>query len=125
MQNLTKMLTASLLWGSQVVLAEQVATVRVDYMHSGNAKQEHYALDRVLIEPLPWPGNLKKNADTTNRGVNLFEVRDKASGELVYSRGFSTIFDEWQSTAEAAKLERGFQESLRFPKPTKPVNLRI
>jgi IgA Peptidase M64/Peptidase M64 N-terminus len=125
MRILNKILILSLLFLSQVGLAQQVATVRVDYLHIGNAKQEHYALDRVLIEPLPWSGNLRKNVDTTNRGVNLFEVRDKASGELIYSRGFSTIFDEWQSTAEAGKLDRGFQESLRFPKPNKPVNLRI
>jgi Peptidase M64 N-terminus len=94
MPNLTKMLAVSLLLVSQVVLAQQVATVRVDYLHSGNAKQDHYALDRVLIEPLPWPGNPKKTRDTTNHGVNLFQVRDKASGALLYSRGFSTVFAE-------------------------------
>ncbi len=105
--------------------AEQTATLRVDYLHSGNAKSEHYALDRVVIEPLPWSGNLKKKLDLSNRGVNLFEVRDKQSGELLYSRGFSTVFGEWQSTAEAAKLDRGFQESVRFPKPERAVNLRI
>lgn len=124
MQSLLKAVGIGLLWIANISFA-QVATVRVDYLHSGNAKTEHFALDRVLIEPLPWPGNLHKNIDQTNRGVNLFEVRDKASGELIYSRGFSTIFAEWQSTAEASKVDRGFQESLRFPKPTKPVNIRI
>ena len=33
------------------------ATVRLDYQHGGNAKSEHYAMERVVIEPLPWPGN--------------------------------------------------------------------
>lgn len=134
MHHFKKILCGGLLLASQVLYAQpvaqaaqgtQVATVRVDVLHSGNAKQEHYALDRVLIEPLPWSGNLKKTIDTTNRGVNLFEVRDKASGALLYSRGFSTVFGEWQSTEEATKLDRGFQESLRFPKPNKPVNLRV
>lgn len=120
-----KILGLVLLGLSQLVLAQQVATVRVDYLHSGNAKTESYALDRVVIEPLPWPGNLSKTTDQTNRGVNLFEVRDKASGELLYSRGFSTVFGEWQSTEEAGKLMRGFQESLRFPKPEKPVTVRV
>ncbi len=125
MLQLKKIFGVVLLGISQVVLAQQVATVRVDYLHSGNAKTEHYALDRVVIEPLPWPGNLSKTADYTNRGVNLFEVRDKASGALLYSRGFSTVFGEWQSTEEAGKLTRGFQESLRFPKPEKPVTVRV
>lgn len=117
---------------SQFSLAQQsatsstaLATVRVDILHSGNAKSEHYALERVVIEPLPWPGNSKKNIDNSNRGNQLFEVRDKESGELLYSRGYSTVFAEWQSTAEAGKMEKGFEESLRFPKPHKAVNLRV
>lgn len=110
---------------ASLVHAQQTATLRLDYLHSGNAKSEHYALDRVVIEPLPWSGNLKKNIDHSNRGVNLFEVRDQQTGVLLYSRGFSTVFGEWQSTAEAGKVDRGFQESLRFPKPERPVNVRI
>jgi hypothetical protein len=93
------------------------ATVRLDYQHGGNAKSEHYAMERVVIEPLPWPGNPKKAIDDTDRGNNKFEVRDAATGALLYSRGFSTVFAEWQSTDEAAQLDRSFQESLRFPKP--------
>lgn len=110
---------------TQTANAEKIATVRVDYLHTGNSTSEHYALDRVVIEPLPWPGNSNKNIDTSNRGVNLMEVRDLKSGVLLYSRGFSTIFGEWQTTEEALKKERGFQESLRFPKPNQPVNIRI
>lgn len=112
-------------FAASLVQADTVATMRLDYLHSGNAKSEHYAVDRVVIEPLPWSGNLQKNIDHSNRGTNLFEVRDQQSGELLYSRGFSTVFGEWQSTAEAGKLDRGFQESVRFPKPERAVNVRI
>jgi Peptidase M64 N-terminus len=35
----------------------------------------------------------------------------------VYSRGFSSIFGEWETTGEAKSLARTFQESLRFPMP--------
>lgn len=101
------------------------ATVRLDYLHSGNALTEHYALETVVIEPLPWPGNLARNDDNTDRGQNRVEVVDAKSGDLLYSRGFSTIFGEWRSTDEAGKLSRGFQESVRFPKPEKPVQVRI
>ena len=101
------------------------ATVRVDYQHSGNALGEQYALERVVIEPLPWPGDLRQAFDTTNRGQNMVEVVDAASGDLLYSRGFSTIFGEWRTTEEANKLSRGFQESVRFPQFDKPVRVRI
>ena len=103
----------------------QPATIRVDYLHSGNALADTYAIERVLIEPLPWPGNLAHNLDTTNRGQNMVEVVDAKTGDLLYSRGFSTIFGEWRTTDEAAKTSRGFHESVRFPDQGKPVRVRI
>ncbi len=93
----------------------QPATVRLDYLHSGNALNESYAMERVVIEPLPWPGDMRATIDNTNRGNNMVEVVDAKTGELLYSRGFSTIFAEWRSTDEATRANRGFQESVRFP----------
>ncbi|MYM70062.1 peptidase M64 [Pseudoduganella sp. FT55W] len=106
-------------------LAAQPATVRLDYLHSGNALDEHYAAERVVIEPLPWPGSMAQTIDNTNRGNNMVEVVDAKTGKLLYSRGFSTVFAEWRSTEEAARSNRGFQESVRFPKPEQPVKVRI
>jgi len=106
-------------------LAAQPATMRLDYLHSGNALEEHYAIERVVIEPLPWPGNLRQTIDNSNRGNNLVEVVDAKTGKLLFSRGFSTIFAEWRSTDEASRANRGFQESVRFPKPEQPVKVRI
>lgn len=105
--------------------APQPATVRLDYIHSGNALSEQYAIERVLIEPLPWPGNVARPFDDTNRGNNRVEVADAKTGDLLYSRDFSTVFGEWKTTAEANKLSRGFHESVRFPKPDRPVRVRI
>src|SRR5438132_7585735 len=76
-------------------------TMRVDYYHTGNDKEEHFSLDRVVVEPLPWPGNVARPVDPTNRGKYFFEVIDAASGATVYSRGFSSIYGEWETTAEA------------------------
>ncbi|MEJ7806084.1 MAG: M64 family metallopeptidase [Telluria sp.] len=105
--------------------AAQPATIRVDYHHSGNALSDQYALERVVVEPLPWPGNPAQALDNTDRGQNRVEVVDAKTGDLLYSRGFSTIFGEWRTTEEANKMSRGFQESVRFPKPAKPVRVRI
>jgi hypothetical protein len=104
---------------------QQPATVRVDYTHSGNALSEQYAIERVLIEPLPWPGDLSQPFDDTNRGNNRLEVADAKTGDLLYSRDFSTVFGEWKTTEEANKLSRGFHESVRFPKPDRKVAVRI
>jgi len=100
-------------------------TVRVDYYHSGNADMEMFSLHQVVIEPLSWPGNPDKVLDTAQRGHFMFQVEDPESGDVLYSRGFSSIFQEWQSTGEARQMNRSFHESVRFPKPDKPVRLRI
>src|SRR5512140_1221887 len=100
-------------------------TFRVDYFHTGNAKEERFSLDRVLVEPLPWPGNPARPIDDTNLGRYLFEVRDAASGALLYSRGFASIYGEWETTPEAKDLDRTFSESVRFPEPPGAVDLHL
>jgi len=103
--------------------AAQPATMRVDYYHTGNDKEERFSLDRLVIEPLPWPGSLMKTVDRTNLGKYFFEVTDDASGAVLYSRGFASIYGEWETTAEAKSMNRTFSESLRFPAVVKPAKV--
>src|SRR5215475_14606639 len=99
------------------------ATMRLDYYHTGTASQETFSVDRIVIEPLPWPGNPKKNIDETNLGKYLFEVSDRASNRLLYSRGLASIYGEWETTDEAKNASRSFSELLRFARPDKPVQI--
>jgi hypothetical protein len=99
------------------------ATMRLDYYHTGDAKQELLSVDRVVIEPLPWPGDLSKAIDSTNLGKYFFEVRDQKSGRVLYSRGFASVYGEWETTDEAKSVMRTFSESLRFPAPDAPVSI--
>jgi len=124
---LLKLLSSFLLLGASFTAFAQAVppTVRVDYYHSGNADMEMFSLHQVVIEPLPWPGNPNRALDTTLRGFFMYQVEDPESGDVLYSRGFSSIFQEWQSTSEARQINRSFHESVRFPKPDKPVRLRI
>src|SRR5271170_3160221 len=98
-------------------------TLRVDYYHTGNSHEEWFSLDRVVLEPLEWPGNLNKAVDESQLGNYFFEVRERGSGKLVYSRGFNSIFGEWKTTDEAQHGNRTFSESLRFPSPELPVEV--
>lgn len=98
-------------------------TMRLDYYHTGDASQEVFSVDRVVIEPLPWPGDPAQAIDSSNLGKYLFEVRDAQSKQLLYSRGFASIYGEWETTDEAKTIKRTFQESLRFPAPASPVNI--
>jgi hypothetical protein len=44
---------------------------------------------------------------------------------VLYSRGYSSVFAEWQSVPEAARELRTFHESLRFPEPAGPVQVVV
>jgi hypothetical protein len=98
-------------------------TMRLDYYHTGDATHEVFSQDRVVTEPLPWPGNPRRAIDDTNSGKYLFEVRDRDTNRMLYSRGFSSIYGEWETTEEAKHMHRTFAESLRFPAPEKPVQI--
>jgi len=100
-------------------------TMRLDFYHTGNATQELFSVDKIVIEPLPWPGNPQRAIDETNLGKYLFEVRDRATNRLLYSRGFASIYGEWETTDEAKSVNRTFQESLRFPAPVAPVQILL
>src|SRR5436853_791497 len=108
---------------SLVALAQPPRTMRVDYYHTGNATQELFSLDRIVIEPLAWPGNPQKPIDETNLGKYLFEVRERGTNRLLYSRGFAAVYGEWETTDEAKAMNRTFHESLRFPVPTTAVQV--
>ena len=101
------------------------STLRFDYYHTGNAKEERFSWDRVVVEPLPWPGNPARPIDDLNLGRYFFEVHDAGTGRILYSRGFASVFGEWETTDEATKIDRTFSESLRFPEPEHPVEIVV
>jgi len=100
------------------VLAQTPQTMRLDFFHSGDSSYEMFSLDEVVYEALPWTGNMRQPIDKTLRGKYQFEITDDESGEISWSRSFSSIYGEWETTAEARSMNRTFHESLRFPAPT-------
>jgi hypothetical protein len=117
------LLVFSLLFCLSLFAFAAPSTMRLDYYHTGDATHELFSVDRIVIEPLPWPGDLAKTIDDTNLGNYFFEVRDQASGRVLYSRGFSSVYGEWITTEEAKSTSRTFSESLRFPAPEAPVKI--
>ena len=99
-------------------------TMRVDYLHSGGPGGEAVKIDAVLAEG-PWSGSRTQLVDPTNLGKYLFEVIDRRSGRVLYSRGFASIYGEWELVPEFRTSNRTFHESLRFPWPAAPVRVAI
>jgi len=102
----------------------QDRTMRIDYFHTGSASDEIFAVDKAMSDGI-WSGSRTILIDKLELGLYFFEVIDKETKTLLYSRGFASIFGEWQSTPEASKAKRTFHESLRFPWPLKPVTVIV
>ena len=97
-------------------------TMRVDYVHSGGMGQEIFALDQVVSDG-PWAGSRTRLLDDLNLGKYRFEVIDRRTNRTLYSRGFASIYGEWETTPEYREAHRSFHESLRFPWPREPVQV--
>ena len=98
---------------------------RFDYYHTGSKGEERISADK-MIEEGEWPGSLDNLVDTMNLGEYFFVVTDVEGNRAIYSRGYSSLFNEWQTTDEALSgYYRTFHESIRFPFPVKKFQLTI
>ncbi|MCG8578943.1 MAG: IgA Peptidase M64 [Bacteroidales bacterium] len=100
------------------------ATMRLDYNHIGNAGEEHFAFDQMVNDG-QWAGSKTVLIDELRLGKYFFDVKDPQSGEVLYSRGYSSIYGEWETTPDAKENWGSFHESLRFPWPKQEVDVTI
>jgi hypothetical protein len=100
-------------------------TMRLDVFHSGTATEEYLAVDRARVEG-EWPGSRTRLVDDTNLGKYLLVVVDLSDQRVLYSRGLSSIYGEWETTGEARDgTWRTIHESLRFPEPRGMVQVSL
>ena len=99
-------------------------TMRLDYFHSGTSDEEHFATDRIVSDGV-WSGSKSILIDELRLGLYFVEIADRDSKALLYSRGFASVFGEWQTIPEAGEKWGTFHESFRFPWPLKPVTVII
>ncbi|MDR0561039.1 MAG: IgA Peptidase M64 [Prevotellaceae bacterium] len=99
-------------------------TLRIDYYCAGKTGQTEIFLDELLREPY-W-GGAKKLHDKKDPAGNIrYNAYDKNSGKLLYSKGMSTLFQEWQSTAEAQSLPRAMSLTATMPFPLSKIVFEI
>ncbi len=114
--------SSSLLTPSPFDAAFVRRTMRLDLFHTGGPKGEVVAVDRA-VDDGPWAGSLTRLLDDTNLGSYFFEVRNARTNGVIFSRGYSSMYAEWETTSEPKKAARTFSESLRFPWPKEPVQV--
>lgn len=52
-------------------------------------------------------------------------MKDSESGRVLYRYSFSTLFQEWQTTEEASRVQKSFENVFLIPFPKYPVDITI
>jgi len=94
--------------------------LRFDYMFAGNNVKTVVYPVGMKEEPV-YGGSKTQLTDPFGYGDFKYELFDAAEARLIYSRGFCTLFKEWQATAEAKVMERTFHEVATMPFPRNKV----
>lgn len=94
--------------------------LRFDFMLSGNSQKTIVYPVGMKEEPF-WAGSKSEMVDPFNYGNFKYEVFEDAGNTLIYSKGFCTLFQEWQSTAEAKIMERSYYEVATMPFPKNKI----
>jgi hypothetical protein len=99
-------------------------TLRLDYYHTGNATEDSYSFDELIEEPY-WGGSKTNLLDKFDYGKYKVVVRDFDTGNEIYSRTYSTLFSEWQTTDEAKQTIKSFSETVVIPYPKDSVTVEF
>lgn len=99
-------------------------TLRVDYSFAGDARTQEISLSSLSSSPV-WAGR-RGNLDSLYLdGNGQITMRDEATGKTIYRTSFSTLFQEWQTTEEATRVRKAFENVFLLPYPLRPALVSV
>ena len=116
--------TLCLMLMSLVGLGAQERTLRVDYVFSGTDKSQEIALDEMSTFD-GWAGRRTNMDSVAVRGNGQISLTDEATGKVLYRQSFSTLFQEWQTTEEATRVRKAFENVFLLPMPSAPAEVTV
>lgn len=102
----------------------QEQTLRVNYTFSGNSKEARIYLDDLNVID-GWAGRRVNMKDLYLEGNGQITMTDEATGDTLYRNAFSTLFQEWQNTEEATKVDRSFENVYLLPMPERKAVVEV
>lgn len=102
----------------------QDKTLRVDYVFTGTNKTASISVDE-LCSIDGWAGRRVNMDHVQLRGNGQIIMKDAATGKVLYVNSFSTLFQEWQATEEATRVQKSFENVFLLPMPEVPVNITV
>ena len=103
------------------------STLRVDYMRSGCRKHDTCVLNKFVFQNDMWAGSLTQLLDPIDNGEYRIVVSDPASGRMLYSRCYNTLFEEYRSTIASRERDSvaTFEETMLVPFPKHKVDILL
>ena len=99
-------------------------TLRLDYTFCGDASHQQIYVDELVSIPR-WYGRRHRLAEVPLKGNGDITVRSKADGTVIYRHSFSSLFQEWLSTAESKHTQKSFENVFLVPYPKQPVEITV
>lgn len=99
-------------------------TLRLDYTFSGDSAHQEIFLDELNKTP-GWAGRRRRLNQLPLLGNGQIYVRDVKTDSTIYATSFSTLFQEWQTTEEAARTRKSFENVFQVPFPKQPVRVTV
>ena len=106
------------------VLSAQEQTLRVDYMFSGTDKTAVISLDEMSCFD-GWAGRRTNLKDVPVRGNGQICMTYQQTGDTLYRMSFSTLFQEWQTTEEATRVNKSFENVFLLPMPASKAEVSV
>lgn len=98
-------------------------SLRIDFYLSGDANSVEVIVKQLKKEP-HWGGS-KTNLIFPNYGDFCLKLIEEKTQKVVFSKGFSSLFGEWQHIDAAKTEKRMFLHVIQTPFPSKIVKLAI
>ena len=109
---------------SAISMSAQTQTLRVDYMFSGTDKSVEISLDEMSRFD-GWAGRRTNLDKVPIRGNGQICMTDAQTGDTLYRMSFSSLFQEWQTTEEATKVRKSFENVFLLPMPETKAMVKI
>ena len=102
----------------------QDRTLRVDYIFSGTDKSQEISLDEMSVFD-GWAGRRVNLDEAPLRGNGQISLTDAQTGDVLYRQSFSTLFQEWQTTEEATRVRKSFENVFLLPMPSASAVVKV
>lgn len=97
--------------------SSQNQTLRIDYIFSGTDKSAEISLDEMSCFD-GWAGRRVNLKQIPVRGNGQICMVSMQTGDTLYRHSFSTLFQEWQTTEEATRVRKSFENVFLLPMPS-------